>query len=160
MFKLYKRDEKGRIVAYHEAWAEPARRRIVEHWGMVGERGETATHRVKLLRSLGKQFDDLLDPARALGFSEITENDFQTLIVEYPYGEAWDKDDSEKIRAAEDALTELLGWTGLGHCNGETFEDAHVEFVCRVLDTDLAREQIVEGLDGTEFADYSRIAER
>lgn len=159
MFKLYKRDDTGRIIAYHEAWAEPDRRRIVEHWGMVGERGDTATHRIKLLHSLERQFDGLLDPARALGFGEITESDYATLIVEYPYGECWQRDDSEKIRAAEDALTEILGWTGLGHCIGETLGDTHLQLTCRVISFDLASEQITAQLAETEFADYSRISE-
>lgn len=160
MFRLYKRDEEtGRPIAYHEVWVELKPRRIIEHWGMLGERGDTITHRIKLLQSLEKQIDAFLDPARALGFSEVEERDYAALVIEYTLGEAWEAEDDEKIRAAEDALTEILGWTGLGRCDGETLSEETLTLNCRVLDTDMAQEQIVEQLKGTEFADYSRIYE-
>lgn len=157
MFRLFKRDDTGKIAAYHEVWVELKPRRIVEHWGMVGTRGDSDTHRIKLLRSLERQIDDLLDPARALGFTEITPGDYQVLVIAYPIGEAWSADDDEKIRAAEDGLTEVLGWTGLGSCEGETVTDTSIEFTCRVLDPDLAKARIDEQMAGTEFGDYSRI---
>lgn len=157
MFRLYKRDETGVIAAYHEVWVELKPRRIIEHWGMVGTRGETDAHRIKLLHSLEKQVDDLLDPARALGFTEIEPGDYQTLIVEYLVSEEWRRDDALKIRAAEDALTEVLGWAGLGMCEGEAITDTTIELTCRVLDPELATARIGEQMAGTEFSDYSRI---
>lgn len=157
MFRLFKRDETGKIAAYHEVWVEFSPRRIVEHWGHIGARGDIDTHRIKLLRSLEKQIDDLLDPARALGFTEIGPGEYSALIVEYPLSEAWRRDDVLKIREAEDALTEVLGWTGLGSCEGDKITDLAVEFTCRVLDPDLAKTRIEEQMADTEFADYSRI---
>ena len=157
MFRLFKRDETGKVAAYHEVWVELKPRRIVEHWGMIGTRGETDAHRIKLLRSLEKQVDDLLDPARALGFTELEPGDYRTLIVEYRLSEVWRRDDALKIREAEDALTEVLGWTGLGTCEGETITGEAIELTCRVLDPDLAESRIAEQMAGTEFADYSRI---
>ncbi|MEM9573163.1 MAG: hypothetical protein AAF996_16975 [Pseudomonadota bacterium] len=157
MFRLFKRDETGKVAAYHEVWVELNPRRIVEHWGMLGTRGDTDAHRIKLLRSLEKQIDDLLDPARALGFTEIDPSAYQTLVVEYLLSEAWRRDDALKIKEAEDALTEVLGWTGLGTCEGETITETAIEFTCRVLDIDLATSRIVEQMTDTEFADYSRI---
>ena len=156
MFRLFKRDDRGKIAAYHEVWVELKPRRIVEHWGMVGTRGETDAHRIKLLRSLEKQVDDLLDPARALGFAELEPGD-QTLIVEYPYSDDWRRDDVLKIREVSDALTEVLGWTGLGTCEGETLTEIAIELTCRVLDPELAKVRIAEQMAGTEFADYSRM---
>lgn len=41
MLKLYKRIK--RVLHYHEAWAYGAK--IIEHWGIVGERGKTAEHK-------------------------------------------------------------------------------------------------------------------
>ena len=157
MFRLFKRDDRGKIAAYHEVWVELKPRRIVEHWGMVGTRGETDAHRIKLLRSLENQVDDLLDPARALGFAELEPGDYQTLIVEYPYSDDWRRDDVLKIREVGDALTEVLGWTGLGTCEGETLTETAIELTCRVLDPELAKVRIAEQMAGTEFADYSRM---
>ena len=75
MIRLYKRGADGKALAYHEAWVEPENRRIVEHWGLLGEEGETDTYRIKLLGSLKKQFNSVLDPARGEGFTEISEGD-------------------------------------------------------------------------------------
>ena len=157
MFRLFKRDETGKVAAYHEVWVELKPRRIIEHWGMIGTRGDTDAHRIKLLRSLERQIDDLLDPARDLGFGELEPGDYQTLVVSYPIGAACQADDEEKIRAAEDGLTEILGWTGLGTCEGETVTETAIEFTCRVLDTELAKTRIGEQMSETEFGDYSRI---
>jgi len=157
MFRLFKCDENGNIAAYHEVWVELKPRRIIEHWGMLGTRGDTDAHRIKLFRSLEQQISDLLDPARALGFSEIDQIEYKTLIVAYEIGEAWCVEDQEKIRAAEDALTETLGWTGLGTCEGETVSETMIEYTCRVVDIDLATACIRDQMADTEFDDYSRI---
>ncbi len=156
MFKLYKCDEDGRPVAYHEAWVDQRSRQIVEHWGMLGTRGDTATRRIKLLKPLEAQFDFILGPARALGFTELEDSAFQSLIVEYKLGEAWTRDDHDKHGALEDALTEVLGWTGLGAPDVVNTGEHVLEVCCRVIDVDLARTAIIDALTDTEFSDYSR----
>ncbi len=143
-------------MAYHEAWVDQRSRHIVEHWGLLGERGETATRRIKLLKPLEAQFDAILDPARALGFTELDDSAYQTLIVEYRFGKAWARDDRDKQEALEDALTEVLGWIGLGACDGLKQCDGGLEMCCRVLDVDLAQTAIIGALADTEFSDYSR----
>ena len=157
MFKRFKRDENGAIVAYHEVWVDLRPRRIVEHWGMLGEPGETDTHRIKLLGSLERQINALLGPAEDLGFEEIDDGQYKTLTVEYTLSVAWQAEDHEKIEAACDALTEILGWTGLGHCDGETVNAQTIELTCRVLNVSMAEEKIIEALKGTEFGDFSKI---
>lgn len=157
MFRLYKYDATGVIVAYHEAWVDTANRRIVEHWGLLGERGDTATQRIKLLKGLEAQMDDVLEPARALGFAEIDLSQFHTLVIEFRRGDAWQANDADKLEALDDALTEALGWVGLGVSNGRTTHDNVVAATCRVVDADLARAAIVNAFKDTEFSDYSRI---
>ena len=156
MIRLFKRDDSGKIAAYHEAWIEPKHRRIVEHWGYVGEAGETATHRIKILGSLEKQFTETLEPARALGFEELSDSDYATLIIEFPVsGNSVQDEDTQSD--VEDALTEKLGWTGLGYCDDGRITAGTVEICCRVLDVDLATREISQALDGSVFANYSRI---
>ena len=157
MIRLYKSDETGVPVAYHEAWVEPQHRRIVEHWGYVGEAGETATHRVHIFGSLEKQFVGVLQGARELGFQELPESAYSTLIVEFaPTGEGSvaDQDLREDV---SDALTEKLGWLGLGYCGDGRVTGDTIEICCRVLNVELAKPTIAEALDGSVFANYSRI---
>lgn len=150
MFKLYKRDEAGQIAAYHEAWAEPERRRIVEHWGLLGREGETSVHRIWFFGSLEKQFSQILEPAKALGFAEIDIADYQVMTVEFAA-------DFEPQTELQGRLHEVLGWTGLGYCeSGETRTDAF-QVTCFVLDFDLAKSVIEDALKDSEFGDYSRI---
>ena len=157
MFRLYKRDETGRIAAYHEAWAEPERRRIVEHWGMLGEPGETLVHRIWFFGSLEKQFNSILDPARALGFEEIDTDSYDLLIVEYEVEAFGLQDDIDKRNALEDRLNEVLGWTGLGFCDGGEAGPDMINAACFVVDFNLAKSVIEDALKDTEFDDYSRI---
>lgn len=157
MIRLYKSDENGAPVAYHEAWVEPQHRRIVEHWGYVGEAGETATHRVHIFGSLEKQFAGVLEGARELGFQELPESAYATLIVEFaPTGDGLVAD-QDKQEDVSDALTEKLGWLGLGYCEEGHVTDDKIDVCCRVLDVERAKATITEALDGSVFADYSRI---
>ncbi|MEO0550238.1 MAG: hypothetical protein AAFZ91_09970 [Pseudomonadota bacterium] len=157
MFRLYKRDETGRIAAYHEAWAEPERRRIVEHWGMVGTEGETEVHRIWFFGSLEKQFNSILDPARALGFAELVTSDFTHLIVEYALGRSPNDDDLGRRLDIEERLNEVLGWTGLGECDRGAMTPDSMEAICEVVDFDLAKSVIEDALKDSDFEDYSRI---
>ena len=56
MLKLYKRIK--RVLHYHEAWAHGAK--ITEHWGIVGERGETAEHKRNKKLSEEKNLEQVL----------------------------------------------------------------------------------------------------
>ncbi|GAB5455418.1 MAG: hypothetical protein Hens2KO_16470 [Henriciella sp.] len=157
MIRLYKSDETGTPLAYHEAWVEPQHRRIVEHWGYIGEPGETATHRVHILGSLEKQFAGVLQGARELGFQELSESAYATLVVEFVLTGAGSVADQDKQEDVTDALTEKLGWLGLGYCEEGRVIDEKIEICCRVLNVELAKTTIAEALDGSVFADYSRI---
>ncbi len=157
MIRLFKCDEAGRPVAYHEAWIEPQHRRIVEHWGYLGESGETATHRIHIFGSLERQFAEVLRPARELGFSEVPESAYATLIVPYNVRGKNRVDVEDAQEDITDALNEKLGWTGLGYCEDGRITENVLEICCRVLDPEQAEQTISEALDGSVFADYSRI---
>ncbi|MEL8055559.1 MAG: hypothetical protein AAGK66_05360 [Pseudomonadota bacterium] len=146
MFRLYKRDKENELRAYYEVWAEPARRRIIEHWGVVGEAGETETHRIWFFGGLEKQFEKIMAPARAQGFEEIALGDYETLIVMFT-----DQDDvptPQESASVADRINEILGWTGLGFCHSDEVSGKDIDLTCRVIDAGLAR-----GLIQTETAD-------
>jgi hypothetical protein len=157
MIRLFKCDEAGTPVAYHEAWIEPQHRRIVEHWGYLGEAGDTATHRIHIFGSLERQFTDVLRPARELGFTELPESAYATLIVAYDVTDKDRMDVEDTQEDVTDALNEKLGWIGLGYCEDGRITGTALEVCCRVLDVAQAEGVIAEALGGSVFAYYSRI---
>jgi hypothetical protein len=136
MIKLYKRMPTGE-TRYHEAWTSG--RTIVEHWGVVGERGETREHKRGPGLNADAALRAVLATAAADGFAEV--DDPRTLIIEYRL-ESWgEPGDVERRGKIEDRMNELLGWTGLGHCDGGSIGSGSMD------------------LRDSPFAGYSRIYE-
>ena len=151
MFKLYKRLPSGKL-AYHEAWESQGT--IYDHFGEVGDEGETRELPVKS-REGRTELKALLDQARRDGFAELDPE--HRLIVEYPIDGMGTSDDVDKMAKLEYELNEVLGWTALGKCDGNSIGSGTMEVCCFVVDYSLAKSVIVKGLAGTAFANYSRI---
>jgi hypothetical protein len=153
MLKLYKRIKQ--VLHYHEAWAHGAK--ITEHWGIVGERGETAEHKRNKEFSEEKNLEQVLSKPLAEGFAPIDVDDQVVLMIEYPVDGMGTTKDLEKRHALEDRMNETLGWTALGNCDGGSIGSGTMEVCCFVVDFKIAKRVIEEDLRDTMFADYSRI---
>jgi hypothetical protein len=153
MLKLYKRIK--RVLHYHEAWAHGAK--ITEHWGVVGERGETAEHKRNKKLSEQKNVEQVLSKPLAEGFGPIDVDDHATLLIEYSVEGMGTTKDLDKRHALEDRMNETLGWTGLGNCDGGSIGSGAMEVCCFVVDFKIAKRVIEDDFKGTKFADYSRI---
>jgi len=138
MLKLYKRIDS--VLHYHEAWA--AGRQIVEHWGPVGERGESKQHKIPKKADEDEFIEQIVKPARDAGY---VIDGFGT------------KKDLKKRHALEARMSETLGWVGLGECDGGSTGSGTMEVCCFVVDFDIAKRAIAADLAGTEFADFTRI---
>lgn len=154
MIKLYKRLDDGRL-AYHEAWERDGN--ITEHWGVVGERGKTKNHRVKRREDADQAVERVLIPARDDGFEEIDIDDHRVLLIEYAVEGMGTPADLTKRHELEDRMNELLGWTGLGHCDGGSIGSGTMEVCCFVVDFEIAKRVIGGDLKGTRFADFTRV---
>jgi hypothetical protein len=104
-----------------------------------------------------KELEGILAAARRAGYEEIDADDERRLIVEYAVDGMGTSSDLEKRNRLEDHLNELLGWTGLGNCDGGTMGSGTMEVCCFVVDFARSKDVIEENLKGTGFADYSRI---
>jgi hypothetical protein len=153
MLKLYKRI-KGKLH-YHEAWADRAK--IMEHWGTVGERGETATHKRNKKLSEEDDFKQILSKPLSDGYKPIEPDDQATLLIEYAVKGMGASKDLKKRHALEDRMNETLGWTGLGMCDGGSIGSGTMEVCCFVVDFKIAKRVIEEDLNDTEFGNYTRI---
>lgn len=152
--KLYKRDADGRL-RYHEAWAADGK--LIEHWGFVGSAGETRTQALGRFSSASARVKKLLAPARADGFAEIDDDDLRTVLIEYAVSGMGDQRDLDKREALMARMDNLLGWTGLGHCDGGSIGSGTMEVCCLVVDVEIARQVIAEDLADSEFGNFTRI---
>lgn len=153
MIKLYKGTTGG--VLYHEAWAADCT--ITEHWGKLGELGDTRDHALSEADDESDALEAVLASARATGFAELDDDALQLLLVEYPIQGMGSVADLEKRHALEDRMNEVLGWVGLGQCEGGSIGYGTMEICCLVVDFELARHLIEADLAGSRFDDYSRI---
>lgn len=153
MLKLYKRIK--RVLHYHEAWVHGAE--ITEHWGVVGQRGETAEPKRNKKLGEEKNLEEVLAKPLAEGFGPIDDADHAILIIEYRVEGMGSNEDLEKRHALEDRMNETLGWTGLGNCDGGSIGSGTMEVCCFVVDFEIAKRVIEEDLKNTKFADYLRI---
>lgn len=154
MVKLYRRLSDGRL-AYHEAWERDGT--ITEHWAVVGERGETNNHHVKRREDADQAVERVLNRAREDGFEEIDLDDQRVLLIEYAVEGMGTQADLRKRHDLEARMNELLGWTGLGHCDGGSIGSGTMEVCCFVVDFEIAKSVIERDLRDTMFAGFTCI---
>ncbi len=152
MLKLYK-DIEG-TLHYWETWDKDEKTGII-HWGVVGDKGENEEIKSSLLTSFRKKTQKLVDEKIAEGYEEI--EDTYILLIEYKVEDMGTPEDLDKRHRLEDRMNEVLGWTGLGHCDGGSIGSGTMEACCFVVDFDAAKKVIEQDLKGTEFENYTKI---
>ena len=155
MIKLFKRIEGS--LHYHEAWVSDGM--VIEHWGRVGDRGAQREHRHVHGRAESAVCQDILREARNSGFAPIDESELATVLIEYVVDGMGTSQHLDKRHALQEYIDEILGWTGLGHCDGGSIGSGTMEVCCLVVDVEVAMRTIEVELKGTSFENYSRIFE-
>jgi predicted DNA-binding WGR domain protein len=151
MLKLYKRTDDQ--LHYWETW-DLDEESFVIHWGVVGETGE---HKEVKGENAEKTVQKETDKKINQGYVEFEEDEVSFLEIEYKIDGSGTKEDLEKLNRLEEHVNELLGWTGLGHVDGNSIGSGTMEIGCIVVDFIIAKKVIEEKLKDTEFADYSKI---
>lgn len=142
-------------MRYHEAWINGAK--IIEHWGVVGDRGETREHKKDRNKSDKDSILAVLAEPLANGYTAFDEDDLACLMIEYAIKGRGKSKDRKKCHDLEDRMNETLGWTGLGHCVGGSIGSATMEVCCVVVDCDTAKRVVEADLSKSEFRDFTRI---
>jgi hypothetical protein len=129
------------------------------HWGELGAGGHTKSVKSTLLKRAQKVIQAEIDKRVEQGFQTVSPDDHAVLMIEYAV-EGWGtEEDLEKRHQLQERMDELLGWTGLGHCDGGSIGSGSMEVCNFVVDFDLAKRVIETDLIGSDFADYTRIYE-
>jgi len=143
MYKLIKRtaDE----FLYHEVWEENGM--VVEHFGEVGDAGERRVHPIPPDSDEDQVMEAILRPVAMKGFREVEDDELVRVHVEQSRSGNGDQADLEKRHELEDQLDDLLGETGLGHCDGGEFAADSIIAYCFVVDAAIAGEVVADALD-------------
>jgi hypothetical protein len=153
LLKLYKKQDD--VLHYWETWSKTPTRGII-HWGIVGERGLST----KVSATSKTKFQHLIQEAvaqkRAEGFAEAALESI--LVVEYE-AKIMTSARLKKLHRLEERLDQLLGWTGLGHTDGNGFGFEKMDVSAVVVDFETAKKIIEADLEDTEFAKYLSISQ-
>jgi hypothetical protein len=149
--KLYK--SVNGALNFHEAWID--HEEVIEHWGTVGERGSVRRHPLGKERSL--TIEGVLAAPIKEGYERPKEADYSVIQVQYSIKGKDVHDQLKRRHALEDRLNQVLGWTGLGHCEGGSMGQGSMEVDCAVIDSEIGQRTIEQSLRDTEFSDYVSI---
>jgi predicted DNA-binding WGR domain protein len=154
MVKLYKQIDNQ--LYYWETWDNDDNSATV-HWGVVGQRGQGKEVKSGLFSDFRKEVQKEINRKINEGYSEFEDDKVSFLEIEYVVNGFGTEQDLDKRHRLEERMDEVLGWTGLGHCNGGSIGSGTMEVGCIVVDFEIAKKVIVENLEGTEFENYTRI---
>lgn len=141
---------------FWQTWDNEQKTKLIIPYGIVGIKGKYDEFDVspQLYEDIGNKIEQLTQE----GYRPIDIDDHAILIVEYNVTDDFGtSEDLEKRHKLQDLLGEILGWTGLGNCDGGSVGAGTMEVCCYVVDFDIAKKVIEEELKNTEFEDYTRI---
>jgi len=152
MLKLYKlSDEKKE---YWETWDNEDGTYTV-HWGELGTTGKSKEIKKGFLKPYKKIIQNEIDLMLKNNFQEV--EDGYTLLIEYKIEGMGNTSDINKRHRLEEIMNEILGWTGLGFCDGGSIGSGTMEVCNFVVDFEIAKKVIETHLKDTEFENYIRI---
>lgn len=154
MIKLYKLNDT--VPRYWETWDNGDGSHSV-HWGVLGETGEYTTTRSSLFKKATDKIQTEMDRHLTNGYSRIALEDHRALLIEYVVDGFGNNDDLSKRHKLEDRMNKTLGWAGLGACDGGSIGSNSMEVCCLVVDFLIAKYVVIKDLEGSEFANYTRI---
>lgn len=147
---------KGNPKHYWEYWENGGGTYTV-HWGELGTNGRSTVVKNRSLASAQSQVLKLENEYKSNGYEEIDFEEQYVLLIEYTVDGFGNANDLDKRHSLENYVNGVLGWTGLGHCDGGSIGSGSMEVCCIVVDYEIARQVVAERLRDTEFSDYSRI---
>ena len=152
--KLYKRVD-GEIH-FWETWDIDDKTGAV-HKGIIGHRGDYRKIKSGLFSNYRKEVQKEIDQYCKDGYQKVDIEDHFTLLIEFKVDEMGTTEDVEKRIRLQERMDDILGWTGLGHCDGGSIGSGTMEVCCFVIDFEVAKSVTEENLKDTEFANYTRI---
>lgn len=154
MLKLYKLTENEK--EYWETWDNDNGTHTV-HWGRLGTEGDTKIIKSSFFKKAEDKIQKEIDALIEKGYRPIELDDHYTLLIEYTVEGMGNEEDVKKRHKLEDKMNEILGWSGLGECDGGSIGSGTMEVCNFVVDFKIAKEEIEKKLNNTKYSNYTRI---
>jgi len=154
MLKLYKYIDSE--LYYWETWEKDNRTAVV-HWGKVGETGQSEELKSGFLSNFRRKAQRQIKEKRLAGYEDIPDDNFSLLEIQYKIEGFGSEQDLDRRRRLQEKMNQVLGWTGLGHCDGGSSGSDTMEVCCVVVDFEIAKRLIEKSLAHTEFSNYAGI---
>lgn len=126
------------------------------HWGIVGERGIVKKIRATGVAKFQAAIQEEVVAKRAEGFSEPIKE--YLLEIEYE-AKSINPHRLKKLHRLGERIDQLLGWTGLGHFDGNGIGFGKMDVTAFVVDFAIAKQVIASDLEDTEFSRYLHISQ-
>jgi len=153
MFKIYNLNTTPK--QYWETWDYEGTHTI--HWGELGTQGENYEIHESSTPKYHEKIQGIINEQVQNGFLPIETEDHDILLIEYAVDGFGNKEDLDKRYELQDRMSETLGWTGLGHCDGGSIGSDTMEVCCFVVDFEIAKKVVEQDLQNTKFANFTRI---
>ena len=135
MLKLYRDD--GSSTLYWEAW-DDEQGGVTVHTGTVGQRGESTTIALADDSTPDAVIKELAEQPLAAGYRARDDEEHAEIVVQFAV-EGWGAPKDIDFReAVHHELSEALGWTGNGHCDGGDIGSGTINLFLFAVDADLA----------------------
>ena len=152
MIKLYK--EQDGVLHYWETWNRTPKSATI-HWGVVGERGEVKFVRAASQAKFAALIQEEVAKKRQEGYTEPRTE--VLLEIEYE-AKTMSPARLKKLHRLGERLDQLMGWTGLGHLDGNGIGFGKMDITIVVVDYEIAKRVIAADLEDTEFGRYLSIS--
>ncbi|RZJ61491.1 MAG: hypothetical protein EOO58_01720 [Hymenobacter sp.] len=152
MIKLYKKQDG--VLYYWETWNRTPKSATI-HWGVVGERGEVKFVRATSQLKFAALIQEEIDKKREEGYAESSTE--ALLEIEY-VAKTMSLTRLKKLHRLCERLDQLMGWTGLGHLDGNGIGFGKMDATVVVVDYEIAKRVIAADLEDTEFGRYLSIS--
>lgn len=146
----------GEEVLYWEVWQDA--RKLVIHYGTVGDTGEAEEKKLSLFQNAEKKMHELATEKVVEGYDYLDEDDLFELVIQYSYEDDQMEATLKKRHQVEDLMNECLGWTGNGSCDGGDIGSGTANIFNYVIDVEQAVQTIIEELKNHDLLDGVKIA--
>lgn len=116
MIKMIKQTDEDTF--YWEIWEEEENQELLEHFGIVGDQGESRRFALPTGEDAEVWMEEIAEEKESEGYEYLDEEELHELVVQYSYEEDQIEEALERRHAVEELMNECLGWTGNGHCDG------------------------------------------